>query len=1058
MVFYLEESGGLVGTTRDRSPHRSRAHLTIIFTTPLKKNSKESEELKPRESDEELELRVKLLEEKKQRLKREQLNQRIKELRPEVDGLSKSEEKPKKKSKKSKGEITLTNLRANDKLNKEVNDELKRLGLDFDTKFSGKSDLAETSKEKNVKVKSEKVTNEQELLQQLKKMNLAKGSISKTTQHKKKHLDSKSQKVVQLPESVLRGNSSTESESETSSNSSSEDSSDYELSAKLSSRKKSKKLKSGLKIKSADKVINPQSFPHNFLQYEYVSKDLEFKQLNFKMLVAGELEIINNFCKNKLEKEGRLKLLQKIAYFSSIYNWASVLEFYAAWLRLIELGRKTWSDDSQILENVMLSGQSLPKEVRQANFRSVSKNQNGKEQIWFCVKYQRNKCEHSNSTHTTVIREVSVELKHDLLWWSEFLEIYNGVSLLNLQEWTEPDEYMASDACLVGCGGVSNGQFFHCVFPDFIVQQSLHINALELLSVIVCLKLWGQRGRKICIQCDNMVSVQVINQGKSRSRFLQACLREICFICAIKECELRAIHIDGIENRLPDMLSRWSLSDSYSVQFYEAIEDSVTIGELSLSVDLHMLKTQAQESLKSAHASGTRKNLKIQWKAFFLFCHFYNLKTLPCELNTLCLFAQFLSRSFKSVDSIRNYLNGVKVLHLLFDLPFIHFESFYFRLFMKGLKRCNPHTVRAALPITPSILLKIREELNFDDINSYTYWCIFLFAFYLICRKSNLVGTVDDSSKCLHRENISVFEDYLLVQFRWSKTIQFGERVLEIPIVKNLSSPLCAFSAFKAMCAKFPALASSPAFLVLSGRKTKPVSYNMLQNFLKNIVEKIGLDPTQYSSHSFRRGGATWAFQCGVSSELIQLQGDWKSDAYKLYLRYGLNDKMQVSSKMMCRLKSFYSCRSKYRRACKKAERSYKNKICSEISANVNKDPKTFWNLLQKLSKSCNNEDSVQFAQDEFISYFKKLNKTDESFNPFQEKILKNFETLFDDFQKNNRANDFQEHITTSEIVKAIKSLKNGKSTATDLISNEMLKNGISVKTEEQNGGNKKRT
>ncbi|XP_071172179.1 uncharacterized protein [Mytilus edulis] len=209
-------------------------------------------------------------------------------------------------------------------------------------------------------------------------------------------------------------------------------------------------------------------------------------------------------------------------------------------------------------------------------------------------------------------------------------------------------------------------------------------------------------------------------------------------------------------------------------------KDSVTIGELSLSVDLHMLKTQAQESLKSAHASGTRKNLKIQ--------------------------------------------------------------------------------------------------------------------------KSNLVGTVDDSSKCLHRENISVFEDYLLVQFRWSKTIQFGERVLEIPIVKNLSSPLCAFSAFKAMCAKFPALASSPAFLVLSGRKTKPVSYNMLQNFLKNIVEKIGLDPTQYSSHSFRRGGATWAFQCGVSSELIQLQGDWKSDAYKLYLRYGLNDKMQVSSKMMCRL------------------------------------------------------------------------------------------------------------------------------------------------------------
>jgi hypothetical protein len=51
-------------------------------------------------------------------------------------------------------------------------------------------------------------------------------------------------------------------------------------------------------------------------------------------------------------------------------------------------------------------------------------------------------------------------LKQDIFWWSEFLGIYNGVSVLNLQEWTEPDEYMAFDACLVGCGGVSNGCYF----------------------------------------------------------------------------------------------------------------------------------------------------------------------------------------------------------------------------------------------------------------------------------------------------------------------------------------------------------------------------------------------------------------------------------------------------------------------------------------------------------------------------------------------------------------------------------------------------------------------
>ncbi|CAC5393773.1 unnamed protein product [Mytilus coruscus] len=263
------EEDDILDLMSDDESNKLNEAAAFIYTTPHKTKNKESDELKKHESDEDLELRIKLLEEKKQRLKRDQLNKRIKELEAEVDGMSKLEEMPKKKSKKSKGEITLTNLRANDKLNKDVNDEMKRLGLDFDTNFSGQSELAETSKDKNVKFKSEKVTSEQELLQQLKKLNLAKGSVSKTNQHRRKHSDSKSQKVVQLPESVLRGNSSTESESETSSTSSSEDSSDYELSAKLSSKKKSKKLKSGLKIKSADKVINPQFFPHNFLQYEY---------------------------------------------------------------------------------------------------------------------------------------------------------------------------------------------------------------------------------------------------------------------------------------------------------------------------------------------------------------------------------------------------------------------------------------------------------------------------------------------------------------------------------------------------------------------------------------------------------------------------------------------------------------------------------------------------------------------------------------------------------------------------------------------------------------------
>lgn len=315
--------------------------------------------------------------------------------------------------------------------------------------------------------------------------------------------------------------------------------------------------------------------------------------------------------------------------------------------------------------------------------------------------------------------------------------------------------------------------------------------------------------------------------------------------------------------------------------------------------ELQSLKSDRKESLRSAHAVGTRRNLKTQWKSFFLFCVYFNLTPLPCSLDTLCLFAQFLSRSFQSVDSIRNYLYGVKFLHLFLELPFTHFETFYFKLFMKGLKRCNPHSVKAALPITPDILIKIRKVMDFNNENMYTYWCLCLFSFFLMCRKSNLVGKIDDLSKCLRRRDILVEKDHLLVKFHWSKTIQFGERCLEIPLFSKSSSPLCPVKAFRRMCKHFQLSDDSPAFVISSKGKHKPVTYSMFQSFIKEYIFAIGLEPQSYSTHSFRRGGATWAFKCGIPAELIQLQGDWKSDAYKLYLKHGFEEKLSVSYKMI---------------------------------------------------------------------------------------------------------------------------------------------------------------
>ena len=101
--------------------------------------------------------------------------------------------------------------------------------------------------------------------------------------------------------------------------------------------------------------------------------------------------------------------------------------------------------------------------------------------------------------------------------------------MMEYEEWSAPDAIFSSDSCLTGCGGFWNGNYFHVKFPSEITEKNLHITALEIMSIIICLKLWGKfyRGKRIIVLCDNQAVSQVINSGKSKSEFLQNALREI---------------------------------------------------------------------------------------------------------------------------------------------------------------------------------------------------------------------------------------------------------------------------------------------------------------------------------------------------------------------------------------------------------------------------------------------------------------------------------------------------------------------------------------------------
>ena len=323
-------------------------------------------------------------------------------------------------------------------------------------------------------------------------------------------------------------------------------------------------------------------------------------------------------------------------------------------------------------------------------------------------------------------------------------------------------------------------------------------------------------------------------------------------------------------------------------------------------MSLEVLQKEVRQSMKAAFAVGTSKNLKTQWRSYFLFCKFYGLKAIPTTVEILCLYGQFLVQSFKSVESLRSYISGVKTLHQLIGVSLPSEDSYQLTLVLRGIARSNPHLPQKALPVTPQILQDMYKFLDVGSPLDATFWCLFLFMFFLMSRKSNMVPiSVADFNpqKQLLRQDVKILQGVLVVFVKWSKTNQYGNRLLKVPLTAIPDSNLCPVNAFLNMTKLVPASDDDPAFGIMSRSSSLvPVTYRQLQGKIKSLMAKTGRAPELYSSHSFRRGGCSWAFKSGVPMDLIQQHGDWLSDCYKAYLTFDFGKKLSVSRDMALRI------------------------------------------------------------------------------------------------------------------------------------------------------------
>ena len=301
-----------------------------------------------------------------------------------------------------------------------------------------------------------------------------------------------------------------------------------------------------------------------------------------------------------------------------------------------------------------------------------------------------------------------------------------------------------------------------------------------------------------------------------------------------------------------------------------------------------------------AFARGTYSNLRTQFRCYFGFCVYFGRTPLPASLDTLCGFVQFLSHSI-TPPSIKNYLSGVKMLHIFLGHEYTFTDDFHLQLTIRGIERIRQHVPRRAKPITPAILLDVGKLSTTFNSLEYSVFACGLFLFFSMARAGSILPASRNTPthQFLTRDRVNTFKEGILITLTHTKNIQFGRRRLHIPLLSS-PSPLCPVAAFLASSSLLPPHRATPAFVFLQHGKIKWLTKSIFIDTFRRLIKRAGIpDAHGFTGHSFRRGGASWAFQAGMPGELIQICGDWASEAYKKYLEFSMQNRVSLAALLM---------------------------------------------------------------------------------------------------------------------------------------------------------------
>ena len=258
----------------------------------------------------------------------------------------------------------------------------------------------------------------------------------------------------------------------------------------------------------------------------------------------------------------------------------------------------------------------------------------------------------------------------------------------------------------------------------------------------------------------------------------------------------------------------------------------------------------------------------------------------PPSIHSILAFLEYLYVNSISYKVILNYISSLKKAAIKYSWPSHIFSHRLIQEYLRSVSinsRFTP-TPRGIFDISTLSLISQTCEILEDPP---LFRAIFLLAFFGFLRMSNIAPHSRykfDNNKHFLRQDIIFAPPGAHVLLKWTKTLQQSTAHHFVQVPSLVNSKLCPVLALKKLLASRPLPPSSPLF-VHPHPPHLPIIDTTIRDALRKILNHLGIPSLGHGFHTFRRSGATLAYDNNVQLQHIMAHGLWRSSAVWTYLQ-----------------------------------------------------------------------------------------------------------------------------------------------------------------------------